>query len=481
MGGTHHDKRDEKQRLKDKPDRRAPVTRSEIHMAGNRAMTNLLSPSAPASIQRVKPAPGLTMKASDLDSDKGRKPLVGRSSYIQLQARFAKFEKAKAKGATEQVLADMLADLDAKVTKWLNEHRRNLDDRDAKRRQVIERLNDQLTEERAQLSKKQAHEAYMKSVETRPGNKDYEHGFKGLTGRAPADARGNWQKLLALETRKRTHLSETPDIKSEAENNLEKRRELAEKHGLSDAEQASFGVYTQSTADYEYINPVGAGQTGTGKAGQDRLAGARANAIKEAQDRHGTAQGWTRESNQTLREEGSLHTAMVMSGLQKLDRYEGTSYRGESLTESTFRERAQVGKKFGFPNLTSTSKEPHVATRFARGKPTKDVSVYWVFNNAGKDVEAFSMVQEAKEGEVLIEPSDQFVIDRIVDFDKLGADLPSEGLPLYELIKKGRKQNPARKVFVVHVMSAPTQQAPLPPSPFLPAPMPPLPRIPSPQ
>jgi hypothetical protein len=447
--------------------------------AGNRVVRRLLDESA------VQPTSGkdvirrLMVKSSDLDATMGKSDKgvlgVGKSTYAVIKSLIGKYEKAKAGDAPPQKLADILADLDKQVTKWLNEHRKELGDRDLDRRGVMEELSDDLMHERASLSKTQAHDEYLGGIAKGTHSEGGAGGFKALSGGKPMGAVDNWEKKLGEAQRGRQFLSATPDVKSDPEIRLEQRRQLAQDRNVTNAEQAAFGVFTQEAGDFEYINPAASGHTGERDAETDRLAAAK-QAKLELATKNKREPGYGALPNQTLREEGALHMAMVVSGLQKLEPYQGVSYRGESLTEDVFKARAKVGKPFNFPSVTSSSKKTSIALSFAdkNNGADKDIAVLWVFTNAGKDIEPFS-VMETSEGEVLIEPSEKFVVDRVVDFDAGGSN-PSEGKPLYDALKTERpKWKHRRKCYVVHVMGAPTGPAPQPP-----APLPPLPAVPAP-
>lgn len=79
--------------------------------------------------------------------------------------------------------------------------------------------------------------------------------------------------------------------------------------------------------------------------------------------------------DKSLKEEGSLHAAMALQGLAKMDRYTGETCRGARFTPEESKEKFAVGKQSSFSSLASPSSDKAVALEFAHGltseaKPT---------------------------------------------------------------------------------------------------------------
>jgi hypothetical protein len=134
---------------------------------------------------------------------------------------------------------------------------------------------------------------------------------------------------------------------------------LIQKYGLTEAEILAVKVYTSD--DYKYINPATANSKDWMKA--QKFSGKPEDYLKSPQGRA--------EMKRFL-EEGSLHGAMAIAALQKLEDKAGPCYRGDRLTPEQFEERygedAPGKKKLPtrtLTNLTSIARKEDSAQHFA--------------------------------------------------------------------------------------------------------------------
>jgi hypothetical protein len=295
---------------------------------------------------------------------------------------------------------DHLGLLDVLCTRFLNEH-----PQDEKRRQIIERLHDEVTSERVAVSRKGSEHIYQGNVEAsdspdrKSGDAGKRFGFSALSD--PARGYG------VTKFRK------------------EQRAEMKEKYGLSDAEFSAILIY--SAQDFQYINPATANSISWLNSNRDKTPN----------------ESFAKVQDKSVFEEGSLHAAMAMQGLAKLPRYTGEAYRGARLTPKQFTDKFSVGNKVYFPTLTSSSFSQDVAGNFMFGldsgtPPAKDQTVasLAIYTDAGADISRIALLEHEKE--VLIRAGSLFQVtsvekvDANVEFAAKYEDAASRNKPLPE-------------------------------------------------
>jgi hypothetical protein len=425
----------------------------------------------------------LTVTPADLDQAMGKSKTgfagVGKSTYATIRQTLAEYQRAQKnqKPGNEAKLVTLLERLDILCTDWLNTHRGQLSPQDTSRRKLFMRLSGDLAEERAALSQKQAQDVYLESLTTGTQLQDNDsaavngpqpaaapdspHRFKAASHKARmagADSATDYRYELINQKRAHKILGGEGEIGT----GIEERMKLVREKGLTPAEHAAITAYTLSQGDFAYMNAA----TANSKEWMD--------AVKAG--REGKALKLDQIDDKTLREEGSLHTAVARAGLLKLDPFEKATYRGETKTEEEFRDKVGVGKVVRFPNLHSTSKKQGVPFNFVSSglSAKRDVAVFWAFDNRGgnaRDVEKLSAI--GGEGEVLFLPGSSFAIFTVVEVGAPGgASSAGPHADFYNLILARLQSGgftAAKKVYLVHAVALPTKKAPLPPLPALPA------------
>jgi hypothetical protein len=142
---------------------------------------------------------------------------------------------------------------------------------------------------------------------------------------------------------------------------------MVQKYKLTEAEVLAVKVYTSD--DYKYINPATANSQDWMKV--QKFAG-------KPEDYLESEEG--RAEMKRFFEEGSLHGAMAIAALQKLDDKVGTCYRGDRLTPEQFEERYGNSQAKKLPsrtltNLTSIARNEDSAREFANGNDNSKATV----------------------------------------------------------------------------------------------------------
>ncbi len=132
--------------------------------------------------------------------------------------------------------------------------------------------------------------------------------------------------------------------------------DLVQKYGLTEAEVLAVKVYTSD--DYKYMNPATAYSEGWMEAQQFK---GRADYLK-------TPEG--RAEMRQLMEEGSLHSAMAVAALQKMEPKQGVCFRGDRMTPQEFTDMYGDASAPKLPtqtraNLTSIARVRKSAENFA--------------------------------------------------------------------------------------------------------------------
>ena len=194
--------------------------------------------------------------------------------------------------------------------------------------------------------------------------------------------------------------------------------DLVQKYGLTEAEILAVKVYTSD--DYKYMNPATAYSEGWMEAQQFK---GRADYLK-------TPEG--RAEMRQLMEEGSLHSAMAVAALQKMEPKQGLCFRGDRMTPQEFTDMygdASAPKlpTQTKPNLTSIARVRKSAENFANNStdPKKTVSVMTeVQVKNGREVRDLSVFGKG-EAEWLLLPGTVLQTDSVEKLPKGAAGKPA--------------------------------------------------------
>jgi len=378
---------------------------------GNRAVAGLAEGRPPMVQRRIATTP------SDLDKFISTVDMVktglGKGSdrtksLSAIRDALAEYRSADRKGLTDpQVQAGRLAILDALCTRFLKEN-----PEDKKRRTIVDRLLNEIASERVAVSRAQAQLVYQRDIENSTPES------MGLPKGTPGPRKPGWQRTQDADPTKKFAFQALSDAGKAGATNYDvgsdrHRRagveEEKKKYGLTDAEIAGITIF--SAGDFKYINPA--------TANSQSWLGAQKEQYKSPKGKRGGerfADMTEDRGNRTIMEEGSLHTAMALQGLKKMDPYKGETFRGARFTPEQFKDRFQIGKKTNFTTLTSSSFDKDVGLDFVFGtgsgtKPRKEqtVAVLSVFTDTGGvDISKIAMVKG--ESEVLILPGSWFAV-----------------------------------------------------------------------
>ena len=187
-------------------------------------------------------------------------------------------------------------------------------------------------------------------------------------------------------------------------------------HGLTDAEVSAITIF--SAGDFTYINPVTANPVAMNWENEV------VNPWLVNQRKDHPNDAWARLDDKTVKEEGSLHTAMALQGLLKMDPYPGETYRGARFTPEAVKAMGlRPGKTMPFATLTSSTKDKDIGINFVYGlgsgamiDPSKTVAVFYILtDHGGRDISDIALVR--KEAEVLLLPGSVFVVKSVQELD----------------------------------------------------------------
>lgn len=354
--------------------------------AGNRAVVGALA-ARPVQVQRR-----MQTKPSDLDKLLSRadaiKGAIGKSSeekttFAGIRKALADYESMTTKGKGDlELQAARLEALDLLCMRFIKDYP---DDR--RRRTAIMTLQDDIATERVSVTKQQAQGIYQSNVkdQSQPG------GFKALSFHG---------KLGATN-----HKSEIAEPGAQGPKRDERIKAFKAEYKLTDAEISAITIY--SAGDFSYINPVTANSS----------------SWLTSQKQGTSDDGWKQLDDKTLKEEGALHAAMAIEGLNKIEPYAGETYRGARFTPEDFKRQFAKGKTMSFTALASSSKKEDAALNFVYGlaagsksDPNKSVGVLSILSNAGgRDISDIALVQA--EAEVLMLPGSYFEVVSVEAID----------------------------------------------------------------
>jgi hypothetical protein len=352
-------------------------------------VSTLLGPGA-APVQRI-----VATKPSELDKYLSTgdvlKGAFGKSSepkkaFVAIRRALSEYRSEADKGDADlEMQSQRLEVLDILCTRFLAENAQ-----DKKRRPIIHRLLDEVGMERSAVSKLQGQGIYQENIksskrpvaagETDPGKK---FGFQALT---EMGRRGAMDHSVSM-----------------ARDRAEKIKEAKGKYGITDAEVSAISIF--SAGDFNYINPATA-NSDSWLASQK----AKSKDIKDVDDK-------------TLKQEGSLHTAVAMQGLAKMEAFKGETYRGARFTPDEFSDKFSIGKTSSFTSLASSSSDKDIALNFAHGlssgpvpDATKSVAVLTILTDSGGvDISNIALIRS--EREVLILPGSVFEVVSVEEVD----------------------------------------------------------------
>ena len=318
----------------------------------------------------------MAITASDLDKEistsKALKANFGLAKstrlFTAIRDGVADYQHAAKKGKSSAAArARQLEVLEALCARFLKTHR---SDKRAARDGIVDKLWIEINKEQMALTRSQAQDIYQGNVEsskkqvsateTDPGKK---FGFKALTSDG---------KKVALDHKRAIDPgNKGPDREARIAT-------LMHDKGVSKAEISAISIF--STGDFVYINPV----TVNSKSWLEEQKSSNADdawtqmaPVKNSRYRgatggplegHQRSDGWWIGADQELKEEGSLHTAVALQGLLKIDPYLKEVYRGSRFTEKDWGDKGlQAGKTFAFGSLTSSSKDKDRALDFLYG------------------------------------------------------------------------------------------------------------------
>ena len=351
-------------------------------------------------------------KASDLDKHVSTSQTVkgafGKTSestrvFAAIRDALSLYQSVARKGKSDLATqAQQLGVLDDLCTRFLNQHGTG------KRRAIVDRLFKQINKERRAVSQLQAQQIYQENVksskqpvganETDPGKT---FGFKALSseGRKAATKHD-----LAV------------DPGNQGPKRPERIKTLQQDKGLTDAEISAISIF--STGDFTYINPVTANPVAM--SWENEVV----NPWLVNQRKGNSDDAWTQLDDQTIKEEGSLHTAVALKGLLKMDVYPGETYRGARFTPEAFKGMGlAAGKTMPFGTLTSSSKVEKKALNFVYGlasgaviDASKSVAVFYILtDHGGRDISDIALVR--KEAEVLLLPGSVFEVASVQELN----------------------------------------------------------------
>jgi len=365
--------------------------------AGNQAVARLLSqrpgpgPAGP-SLQRLK------VTSSQLKKETTALTVRG-SSFNEVHEALEDYEKADKKavhGDRHNILWGKLLEVDRLCVEWLRSHSGSLGKQDTTRRDIILKLRAAVAEERSALMRLIESDMYIESLTNEKSSQ-----YAGMAPVYQAKALTDATKPLVWGA------SAGQPRKDISDADRQKFSDLVQKKGLMGGELAAIRVFTSGGGDFNYINPAQAAPN------EDKTKDWMTQNKKEKA--HG--QAWGKLEDKTLRGEGQWHAQMAMSGMEKLDPFDGMSFRGQTTNAFTLK----AGDTYTFGTLASTSKHARVAVNFANDnlfKGSNNIAVLWSLDHKGghrpgRDVELLSAL--AGEAEVMLFPGSTFEIVEVVE------------------------------------------------------------------
>ena len=263
------------------------VAEREADVVADRVVANLGfgSPVEAVTSTRIQPSAmaqrsvirrlSITPSALDAAMGKSKKGFLGagKSSYATLRAVLSDYEKAKAE--KNPVKANSLLErLDALCTSYLNEHKDATTTQDQDRRKLVDKLSDEVAQERATASQRFAQISYVNSlsagtdvpVSKQRAPESTAHPFQAATAntwRMPRMRRtSSWARPTPRSSLVRTTRRRACRLVS---------RSLKDK-GITPAEHTGILAFTEFSGDFQYMNPAASNSPGRMQANKAKNA-----------------------------------------------------------------------------------------------------------------------------------------------------------------------------------------------------------------
>ncbi len=360
----------------------------------------------------------IATQVADLDQLATSGPKSLASSFSKVRDALAACQKA----TTPDKRAAALQKLNDLCVAWLNDHPAGKDPRTQERRQVVDRLVDEVSAELAGATQDQAQGIYLDNAAGESTGGAAKHNLQSITARARGTAKMMQGGMSQLDPNDPVDMEE------------QERANAAKAAGLSGAEYSAIATFTAQ--DYKYINPATANSPGWMKA-----QATNAHPMEKAEMFDG-------RSDKTLFEEGSLHTGVAQMGLKRLPVYDQVVYRGSCMNDQDL-EKLKTNSGWACMSMASSSKLQSVAEGFANDSGREDTSkklrvLMELEGHGGRDVESFSKVPHEKE--VMLLADTQFALVSITQIpppQKYAAAAAKDGHTWY-LVKLKRKGGPPK-------------------------------------
>jgi hypothetical protein len=368
------------------------LARAVTQRAGDGSVTLQSLPRGSRLLQRMATqASHLDKHISMSETVKGAfgKSNEATKAFAAIRDALSAYQSAARKGKSDLATqARQLEVIDDLCARFLQQHGKD------KRRAIVDRLSDEVNMERKTVSQLQAEQIYQGNV---------------ASGRKPIDAtetdpakKFGFQALTSPGKSGATDHSMAIDPGVTGPRRAERIKIAEHKYGLTDAEVSAITIF--SAGDFSYINPVTVNSPSW-----------------LAKEKAKTTENWGKVDDRTLREEGSLHTAVAVRGLLKMEPYKGETYRGARFKPEDV--NFVPGKIISYGSLTSSTKDKDVAANFVYGlesgsniEPEKTAAVlYIITDSGGRDISEIALVR--KEAEVLLLPGSVFEVTSVEELE----------------------------------------------------------------
>jgi hypothetical protein len=387
-----------------------PPTQAQLltlqRQAGNKAVAAFLAGHGPAPMQADRTSP-TNMRATRSAKEEFRAVFMS-DTYSKIIAALADFRRKP--DLLQAVSIVGLCD------QWLKKHGAEVTPRSRAKKSLVEDVRAEVWRDAGKL---RAQAAYLQQFE---GGEGTRHALAAPSRDTKTAALAPASELAAGKvTAKAGNIGNPEELAR-----LKGGAELITKYKLSAAEVASIRAYT--SGDYRYINPTAAQDEEWLKKNMARNQGV------------GGSYFNPKATKEQLKEEGPVHTGMMVEGLARLPAWEGVLYRGERQEFDKVLELYATGT-YEQKNIGSATMSRSVARTYANGmgggdpEPDQNVFVMVVLHvTNGRDISKISAV--AKEGEVTILPG--------AKFDIINVTAMKTGPP-------GNARVPAKAWYVVHM------------------------------
>jgi len=389
--------------------------RKPLHAVADQLDDLAGQPSAALAAPRPAPVAGravavrrtLSLTGADVDAARSKRgALSGRlqgDTLSKLSAMLKDYHKSKNAEYRESLVQGLLG----LSNLYLEKHRK-----DPKAQREVAFVEDLYAEARRERDQSRARQQYLRDATGQGGTTNLKHLREG--GKVASGAK------LAMAN---TPLDEKRPVAGVSDES----RELIKKYGLTEEEVLAIRAFTAS--NYLHINPATSNSpermldqnkesfTDAERTAKAPAGGAKAYAALADDDPYKSQQ----KKLKTLFEEGALHGAITLAGLQKLPVKKGLAYRGARMNDKELTELYSPGKAVLFKSFTSTAITQHPAKTYAAGggdyAPRADQTISVLatlkLTNA-RDIQDLS-VYGAIESEWVLLPGATFKVEKIED------------------------------------------------------------------